>query len=317
MKKLLFKSFLLLFPFLLMVGYSEYQLRLVPNSYSVKLSQLRKQADSIKLLILGSSHAHHGINPAKFELPAYNMANVSQSLYYDTRIIQQELNRLKSLKVVILPISYFSLESSPAPSLEEWRYFFYLRFYGIPLPVEVDRYYSVFDLRRYSLIALYGYQDSRRFFMKRFKKINLAEQVGPDGWYPIDYIPTAVISEETGKQRAEFHQAGMAPSNISTNIGYLTTIIELLRRKGVTPVLLTLPVYGTYYSHVNETSYNTLCRETAALAAHYGVRYINYFRDSRFDRNDFFDNDHLNRNGATKLSILLNAEIMSDRFLVK
>lgn len=311
MNRLLFKSFLLLLPFLLIACYSEYQLRQIPNSYSVKISQLRAQADGINLLILGSSHAHHGINPAKFAQPAYNMANVSQSLYYDFRIFQQELNSLKTLKVVVLPISYFSLESSLAPTVEDWRCFFYLRFYGIPLPEEVNRRYSTLDLRRYSLIALYGYSESRRFFLKKFSNIHLADQILPDGWYPVDSIPSTVISDKTGKERVAYHQAGMDRSNIPRNIGYLATIIELARMNGVTPVLVTLPVYRTYYSYINKTSYNTMNEEVAKISKHYGVRHLNYFRDNRFVRNDFFDNDHLSRAGATKFSSFLNADIMS------
>lgn len=308
MGKLALKTIALLLPFLLLAGYSEYRLRQLPNSYTVKMAQLHAGRGDVQLLVLGSSHAYHGIDPGRFDLTAYNMANSSQSLFYDCTILQRELERLKSLRVVVLPVSYFSLESSLSPTVEDWRSFFYQRFYGIPLPDEVERRYSPLALRRYCFISLYGYRESRRFLLKNFR---VAEHIGADGWYPKDGISAGDISDESGKKRVAFHQGGMARANIRRNAGYLAFAIELLQKRGVTPVLVTMPVYATYHAHLDPTSCATMTRELAELSSRYGVRYLNYLRDDRFTRDDFFDNDHLNRTGATKFSTLLNADIMS------
>lgn len=309
MVRLLYKSLVLLLPFLLLAGYTEYRLRQLPNSYTFKMSRLHEQGSTIRLLILGSSHADHGIDPEQFSLPSFNMANASQSLYYDLQILQSNLNRLDNLRVAVLPVSYFSLESPAFPVVEDWRCFFYQRFYNIPLPKEVHDRYSIISPVRYSHIALYGFPQSRRFLLKNFRNTNLAGRLTPAGWHPVDDRSSAAISPVAGKKRATYHQAGMSPANLPANSAYLAAAITVLQKKGVTPVLVTLPVYETYFRHIDPPSYNRMITELESLSHRFGVPYLNYLSDLRFTREDFFDNDHLNRAGALKFTKLLDREV--------
>ena len=98
-----------LIPLLVLVGYFEFRLNEVTNSFNFKRRHLEDQLDSIQLLVLGSSQATYGIDPDYFSVRAYNLSNPSQSIYYDTRLTLSYLSRLPQLEYVVIPISYFSL----------------------------------------------------------------------------------------------------------------------------------------------------------------------------------------------------------------
>jgi hypothetical protein len=47
------------------------------------------------------------------------------------------------------------------------------------------------------------------------------------------------------------------------------------------------------------------------LCLKYNAEYFDYFKDSRFTKGDFYDNDHLNYIGAGKFSRILDQDIVS------
>ena len=57
--------------------------RSVPNNYTVKDENVRKAYNSTEVLIFGNSHAFYGLNPEHFSAKAFNISNVSQTLFHD------------------------------------------------------------------------------------------------------------------------------------------------------------------------------------------------------------------------------------------
>ena len=98
-----------LLPVVIIIALWEYGLSTIPNSYSIKNAQMEAQAGQIEALVLGGSHALRGVDPAYFVMKGYNAANVSQSLYYDEQITLKYLDKMHSLKLVLMDISYISL----------------------------------------------------------------------------------------------------------------------------------------------------------------------------------------------------------------
>ncbi len=66
---------------------------------------------SVEILCLGSSHAYFGINPDFISPPCFNAAHPSQSLKYDFEIVKKYQDKWESLKVIVIPVDYFSLFS--------------------------------------------------------------------------------------------------------------------------------------------------------------------------------------------------------------
>jgi len=128
----------------------EYGLGKIENSYTLKKEQLESKLDLIEVLVLGSSQAARGIDPFCFTMKGYNVANISQSLYYDTRITLTYLDKMPKLKYVIINISYFSLGYQLKDCSELWRDYFYSQCWNID-------YYELekFDIKRYSKFFLY------------------------------------------------------------------------------------------------------------------------------------------------------------------
>jgi len=97
-------------PLLVLAMSVEWLYRALPNIYAEKGAYLEQRSHNTEVLILGNSHTLFGLNPAFFEKSAYNAANLSQSLAYDLFLLEQYGRYLENLQIIIVPISYFSLD---------------------------------------------------------------------------------------------------------------------------------------------------------------------------------------------------------------
>jgi hypothetical protein len=133
MKRLVLAVLALAMPFGIIMAIYEIRVSQVPsNQIAAKKHLLDGQKQSINVLVLGSSHSYYGILPGTFSKPAFNLSGVSQSLYYDDALLWRSIETMPSLKLVILPISYLSLESQLDEGVERWRGYFYRYEWGIP-----------------------------------------------------------------------------------------------------------------------------------------------------------------------------------------
>ncbi len=91
-----------------LLGGAEWIAESIPNSYVYKREYMETHGGEIKTLILGSSNAYDGLNPS--ELPAaFNLANSSQTLEDDYRLLAKYIDRMDSLETVIIGLGYHSL----------------------------------------------------------------------------------------------------------------------------------------------------------------------------------------------------------------
>ena len=113
MGKFILKILMFLIPLVIILSALEYIAQSSPNSYKYKDEYIDKNCDSIKTLILGSSHSFYGINPEYLGNNSFNLANVSQDLKFDLYLFKRYIEKCKNLKTLIVPISYFSLYETP------------------------------------------------------------------------------------------------------------------------------------------------------------------------------------------------------------
>lgn len=91
-----------------LLGGAEWIAESIPNSYVYKREYMQAHGSEIKTLILGSSNAYDGLNPS--ELPAaFNLANSSQTIEEDARLLEKYIDGMDSLRTVILGLGYHSL----------------------------------------------------------------------------------------------------------------------------------------------------------------------------------------------------------------
>jgi hypothetical protein len=309
MKTFCKKIVCLFLPFLLLGVYVEVNLRHVENGYSRKKADLERSLSDIEVLTLGSSHGLFGVDPGQFRQKTFNMAYVSQSLYYDRMLLASYLERLPELQAVIVPISYFSLDTSMSASSEKWRCYFYEKYFSIPVEgAETSGLSGYFDPKRYSMIALYGIPKSFKQLRNNFSLSEVKDQQ-PNGWLRQDLV--VAITDKVGKQRVALHESMMYPGMRADNIAHLQAIADMLRKRHVDLYLVTPPVHPAYTRFVDADRYQSMTAATNNFCVANSCTYLDFFHDKRFNDADFFDSDHLNANGAGKFSQLLDAALVN------
>lgn len=287
----------------------EYGMRNVPNSYSFKKNWLDKNISSVHIWSFGSSHGLYGISPKYFSKSAFNSAHVSQPLKYDTFIFEKYIEQTDSLEWVILPISYFTMTSKMEDGEEWWRIKNYCIYYDCPYHEWEPKYNIEIignPLAFYKQIKRVG-----RYWIKGIDD-NSCDSLGLD----LGYSKTKRGEEwyMNGEQRAKYHTKDLQSKKpiIQENISYLESIIKKCEEKNVSVLLLTTPVCSTYYECVDTAQYSLMIETCEEMTQKYNnVQYLNLFKDSRFVEEDFFDADHLETDGAAKLTKILD-EYISD-----
>jgi hypothetical protein len=309
MKTFILKLTLFLLPIALLLGSMELRLRNGPNSYTDRRDKLENMVPRVEVLVTGSSHAALAINPNYLSKLTFNLAWMSQDLYFDSQLMRKYMPRAGNLKMVIITISYFSLSSRLPDSIENWRAPFYTQTYDIP---PEDR----FDMRNYSycLLAINGPRKEGDTFT-RFLAFNRERSVDELG-YHLTPEDTGNLSEidANGRVAIARHQASMKTANVPDNLKSLRFMLDVLKERHIGAVIITTPCSPTYCEGINQQTYKEMQNQINVLCQEYGLDYLNYLNDPRFPVETFLDGDHLNYQGAVKFSKIIDSEVLAKYF---
>jgi hypothetical protein len=303
--KFLLKTTIFLLPLAAVFAYFEINLRGMETTYSIKKRDFEAQLDSVEVLILGSSHALYGIDPAQFSLKTYNLSNSSQTLYYDVRLTEKYLDRMPLLKKVIIPVSYFSLWYQLEDTKDSWRRYFYEKTWGIEHE-EIQQ----FDSENFSYVMLYSPKIALHYWQRGFQDTNVTGALKPNGWIPAKPHEQNQLTDLLAKIRVHSHDIVHFENRLDVNLGDLERLVKLLKKRKIEPIFITLPVSELYAKYANQDVVLKNDSLLKKMANRYNLQYFTYFSDSRFSLSDFNDNDHLNPNGAQKFSRILNEEAL-------
>ena len=287
-----------MFPVLLCVAICEHFLRRIPNDYSYKNEWLTNKANYVKILSLGSSHSFYGIEPSYFSEKAFNAAHVTQSIKYDHFIFSKFFDEMDSLRILILPISYFSMFGSGPEGIEDWRTKYYSIYYGC----KYHRFEPKYNLETYNGLHL------KNVVFSILGKANhrTCNDLGKGTTYALEN--RAENWEESGSIAAKRHTKTKIDTVIlAKNKMMVKEMINKCGQKKVFVVIVTTPTYHTYRENLNQKQLNLMIECCESFEKQYdNVYYLNLLADDRFQSDDFFDADHLNEFGAEKLSRILN-----------
>lgn len=296
MKPFLTKIILFTTILLFILGITEYLLRIIPNDYSYKDLYYKENAKNIKIWNLGSSHAYFGIDPTHFKSTAFNGAHVSQSIKFDYYIFNKYINQMDSLKVLILPISYFTLFSNLEDGVEKWRVVNYTS-YGIDLPnIRTSiRLLSDNNAFKKAIKSLLGIQNEV-----------YCTELGMGTQYSYENRSTNLAA--TAETAVKRHTKKIVnKESLSANKNYLEDICEICHNKNIKVIILTTPTHFSYYSKLDKKQLEITTEICNELDEKYSnITYLNWLEKDNFIDEDFFDADHLNNIGAIKLTQLLN-----------
>jgi hypothetical protein len=303
MYRFIVKAILFLLPLIAIIGWVDRRCESIPNTYARKRAILERNIDTVQIIVTGSSHAYYGIDTKNFEVPTVNVSFVSQGIYYDTQILRKYMSVARSLKIVVIPISYFSFEAGFKDDDQLARVGFYTKIWDIPPPT------SGFKLHEYGSIALFGLQPCREFAFRDRVISNKAISAIDEWGNSLDVLP---IDPEraTSKVSVKRHTKSEDERTFSASVAILDTFLAELEERNIKAVFVTTPVLPIYHQNMDEAQYQRMLNTVQTLSGKYGVKYANYLKDERFTLDDFYDSDHLRISGAEKFSGLLWEEVL-------
>jgi len=298
MKDLILKLILFILPIILIGAGMEILLRKIPNDYLYKKIQLEKHANTVETLILGGSHAYYGIIPDYLESNSFNLAYDSQFLNFDRILLKKYIDSLPNIKNVIIMIAYPTLSHRYNEGDEVYRKFNYFRYYDLDPPPKnwYQKYY--FELFRLP-------------FKKNFQRI-------------ISYLRGEEMIHSTVKgwclegkkeisknlEQSALHTAKLLENNsmdFTPGLRELNDIFFMCEQRKVKVYLITFPTWEGFRELINMKKFDKMIETCETLAdQNKNVEYYNFTDDSRFTREDYYDSDHLNDEGARKFTLIIN-----------
>jgi len=241
-----------------------------------KKNALSRMKDTVETLVVGSSHGKNGFHAINNE---FNFCITSQDLYTGYEIYKKYAD-LKNLKTVILFYSVFS------PGFEE--------------EMTNDHIAPVL----YKMILNIPYRYPERYNYKKIEK-KLAKSLSnilfdnTDACSSFDargnYDYSVFCTNADAKERADGHLKNNARENRQTK--YVAEMQKLAEERGHALVVVIPPARSDYMRYMPPCE--TVFKDLFALK---NVRVLNYFGNPDFSDDDFGDTDHLNLQGALKLS---------------
>ena len=287
-------------PVLCVLAGLEYLVRNAPNEYRYKADWMEKNASRVETLILGTSHAFYGINPSYFGPNAFSLAASAQSLQYDEFLFFKYAPKCKSLKTVILPISYFTLFSGDMEDGSEWW--------------RAINYKVYMDCPYHSLFSKYNYfiSNSEPFRAKLSKIIkgNTVIECDSLGFgYPFYRKSTPVLDDASVAVWVKHHTAKDF-SHVEKNKQLIRNIATYCKDNQIQFVLVTTPTWKKYYEQLDTAQLEAMYGFINEMKDQFRASYYDHLRDSRFVPTDFTDCNHMSCDGAKKLSMFLKYRIV-------
>jgi hypothetical protein len=299
MKQFIKRILIFFIPVIIVLCSIELFLRTIPNDYKYKKERLINQAQDIQILVLGSSHAHYGIDPNYFSMDGFNFANISQSLDIDNKLLEKYGDKLAQLKYVVIPISYSTLFSTLSTGNENWRIKNYTLYYNINIGTSFS-FGNYFELLNGTMLSNAG--RLYKYIKDQSKLITVS-----DKGFGLNYSSNIKNDmERTGKAAALRH-THFDTNIFSYNKNILDQIINWCKTKNVKLVFITFPAYYTYKNKLdNNQLQETINYMNLIEKRNNNVYYFNLLNENGFVQEDFFDADHLNEVGAGKLTKKIN-----------
>ena len=298
MRKFIIKILFFLSPILIIAISIEILLRNIPNDYSYKNNYLEENADNLETLFLGSSHSYYGINPQYCTGNSFNASHISQTIDLDFQLLKKYSSDLKNLKFLVIPIDYFTLYSRTSTDVESWRMKNYHIYYNLKTSLNPIDYFELFSFnlnQNYKRISEYYFRNKNNLTCSKLGYGNIIEKQA-------DLI-------ESGKIAAARHTI-YDEKYINESIEIINDFIYYAEENNILILFYTSPAYITYRANLNSTQLNFTIKTIDSICNnHKNSVYINLLDDERFLKDDFRDADHLNRNGAIKLTTIIDAKI--------
>lgn len=307
----------------------------------------------VKTVILGDSHARHGLNPDKID-SSINISQDSQNIIFSYYVLKKLISSGNRYQNVVLAYSYHSIGKNYVVTDDNEmmrRYHlildkeFYSAFKADQLitPGIISRYYydfdmipigisnDIYDLRQMQVAGIYPYigdfeqnPKPRIAGLADFDVINKFNKKNSNHGSLVlsnirDYKQIKVLIQEMSNKK--YLQQTLDRHYFKGKIGislitenYLELISKLCLQNGIQLYLVNIPVHSLYEREIPHNVIMSVDSLANMLESKYNAEYINLARYPLQDEY-FFDYDHVTTPGANIISELINnAIIKKDEF---
>lgn len=298
MKRFIIFVLSFLIPILLLGVVLEVFIRKIPNDYITKADYLNKNANTIETLVLGSSHALYGVNPDYLNGTAYNTSFVSQTPDLDLAILKQYESKFQSLKNVVIRLSYATLFEKLSDTSEDWRLKDYNLYFNLKQDYKFKYNSELLSVKlKTNLKRLYYY------YILGESEQNISEY----GWGINAGLNPPKDLNEAGKKAARRHTADDLEW-YKENTMIFEEIAEFCQQRNIKLIVLTFPGVESYNANMNQKQFIRTKEFGEFLeSTYFNCNYYNFLDNPNFVSEDFFDGDHLNAQGAKKMTKLVNS----------
>jgi len=288
---------------------------------TAKLNKIEKE--NSKILLAGSSYTMVGLLEDKMPYPASNTGVNAQDLYYSMLSAKEAIARSDKLDTIVMSFAYYfffsNMNDNPSDYqlavLSKVNYPVYKKLYGykgdlLPLyskNVEIPIYEAIVDI---SLVRDIYHNALMKDLegMPYYNRIN----VRPEGGM-LSYKFREKNDEQnfaTGKARANGHNGGFNLDRGVYNQKLLDKFLDNMEELNKNIILFVPPATKFYRAGISEDMVNAYKQLVIPVVeAHKCCTFIDLFESDKFNENDFQDYDHLNINGANKLSEIITSYI--------
>lgn len=282
----------------------------LPLSYNYINEYISKNKNEIEILVLGSSQMTNAINPELIDTPTLNLSSGNQHHDTDFKLLKALEEDFSKLNTVILEVSYSHFEL-PHNGKYFWKNSAYLKYYGVNaferrtyfkdklLYLAFPSFFSKKILKHYVKqkeireYNLFGFNTNGYF--GRFKNLDYNESKIAETNFKINYQPDTEI--------------------FKINTALFFEMLDFLKEKNLTTIICTPPMYKSYLpKRVPE-----ILRRRDSILRVIQLKYpeIILFEKEEDITNytvfDYWNQSHLNPDGATKFTNSLNELIKNLR----
>ena len=277
----------------------------IPNRFSVIRDYIKKDGDKIEIAVFGSSQIQNGINPEFLNKPTINLGSLGQHHNTDFTLLKGLKNRFPNLKTVVFEASYGHFEI-PHNSKYYWKNSVFLKYYhvntfGRPVtpkdsllfishPGKFSKIISDYYLKTAEINRVNQYGFDTLNFEGKYKKQN--------------YDSLSIIKKPIKIYKRE------SLETFHYNANYFYNMIDYCIEQNLQVIILSPPTQ----SHYNVLRNNSILKRRNRVLSqvketHNNIHLLNLETDLSFTIKDFKNENHLNPNGAKKLTIKLDSLI--------
>lgn len=284
---------------------------------TAKLNKIQKE--NSRILLAGSSYTMVGLLEDKMPYPASNVGVNAQDLYYAMLSAKEAIERSDKLDTIVMSFAYYfffsNMNDNPSDYqlaiLSKVNYPVYKKLQGYKgelLPIyskakEIPIYEAILDI---SLVRYIYHKAIMRDLesMPYFNRINERPAGGM-----LSYNFREKNDEQNfaaGKARANGHNGSFNLDRGLYNKKLLDKFLDNMEELNKKVILFVPPATKFYRAGISAdmvNAYNQLVMPV--VNSHKCCTFIDLFESDKFNENDFQDYDHLNINGANKLSEII------------